>query len=678
MLEFFKLLIYLIIVIFISSCTSDNILISPRPEKIEDESSEIKLSKQGQYLFGILIDKKTEQFFKKILPDEKYDGNIYELIKIYSTGAYPSFEPNQATQTELKDSLFRDDIFDGVKTDNKQKIIYVYNFNKDKFLKIAKDAIDKAVEFTVDLETDGNINEEYAVIELLISHKPSLKIKKVSFFINESEMYGDLIHKEVINIIKQRHIYKLAIPNGKNKVKVSLLSIDSEEAADETIIESSFIEKPTLHTLAIGVNEFPKWGRNKYLENAINDANLVKEILQRKGNKLFKNINIRPYTLKNEETTKDNIEKLIKEIRNNVRPNDYFLFYVASHGFIEKNKYYFAPSDFERIILSRNQITEDQISEYLINIPTIFRIAILDTCHAGKEVEVIKRDIRNLPLGRKEGVSVLTAAKTTQIANDRYKDTGHGLFTYVLAQGLNGFADYNKDFVVDSMEIAQYVKDNVGRLSRTETPIIQDAMVLPDPKQNYNRRFEITFLEQKKFRGFQPNVFTPRESQLYIDAMQREDAQMMNGIIRNNTRHRYNNTITPSIDSRKLTVQKLINTLIVSGSVDIDINFAVDSTDLTVIEMEKLKIIAKALQDKELQNKRILLEGHTDHTGTSEYNMDLSQRRADSVAKSLIEKFNIMNNRLSPMGFGEMYPIADNETENGRRKNRRVSIFIYE
>jgi outer membrane protein OmpA-like peptidoglycan-associated protein/uncharacterized caspase-like protein len=704
MLRFSHLLISFIVIIFISSCVRDNVRPSPMPKeketvKVKDYSSKkketvkvkketvalkVKLSKQGKFLYGLLVDKKTEQFVKKIAVNEAYDKNKYELIKVYSKGVYPSFEPNQVT--EHKNSIFRTGVFDGVPLDHlpKNSVIYKTNFDEDKFLRIAKNAMYamyNTVKFTVDLKTDKKINEEYATVELLINHRPNLELKRAVFFVNESAMYADLMNQKAISIIEEKHIYKLAIPNGKNSVKVELVSLSGEKATDKAMVESEFVAKPTFHVLAIGVNEFPNWAKDKYLVNAINDANLVKKTLQQRSRKLFEDqIGFSPYTLDKAQTTKENIEQLIEEIRNNVKPNDYFLFYVASHGFIENNKYYFAPSDFERLITAKNIIKEDQISEYLINIPTIFRIAILDTCHAGKGVEVIKRDIRKLPLGKKEGISVLTAAKSTQIANDEYK--GQGLFTYVLAQGLNGLADYNKDFVVDSIEIAQYVKNHVGRISRLEvsksnTSIVQDAMVLPNPKENYNRRFEITLLERKRFKGFQPNVFTPRESELYIDAIQRQDSQMMNGIIRNNTRHRHSRVIQ-SIDSRKLTVPKLTNMLERFNSADIDINFAVDSTHLTTVEIKKLSIIAKALQANGLKSKRVLLEGHTDSTGVDLYNMSLSQRRADSVAKSLIEQFNITDNRLSPIGFGEMYPIASNETEAGRKKNRRVSIFVYE
>jgi outer membrane protein OmpA-like peptidoglycan-associated protein len=67
--------------------------------------------------------------------------------------------------------------------------------------------------------------------------------------------------------------------------------------------------------------------------------------------------------------------------------------------------------------------------------------------------------------------------------------------------------------------------------------------------------------------------------------------------------------------------------------------------------------------------------GHTDSTGNDEYNMTLSQRRANSVA-SYLENRGIPGNRLSVIGMGEGQPIADNNSAAGRAQNRRVELYI--
>jgi outer membrane protein OmpA-like peptidoglycan-associated protein len=87
--------------------------------------------------------------------------------------------------------------------------------------------------------------------------------------------------------------------------------------------------------------------------------------------------------------------------------------------------------------------------------------------------------------------------------------------------------------------------------------------------------------------------------------------------------------------------------------------------------LQKLAVILNKYEDTE-----VLIEGHTDSTGSSEHNMDLSLRRAQSVANYLGD------NQVSPvrfriMGYGEDQPIADNTTAEGRQLNRRVEIAIF-
>jgi len=71
----------------------------------------------------------------------------------------------------------------------------------------------------------------------------------------------------------------------------------------------------------------------------------------------------------------------------------------------------------------------------------------------------------------------------------------------------------------------------------------------------------------------------------------------------------------------------------------------------------------------------ILIEGHTDSTGDEEYNMVLSEKRAKSVGKFLIEN-GIDPERLSFKGYGSQYPIDTNETREGRARNRRVEFIL--
>ena len=78
---------------------------------------------------------------------------------------------------------------------------------------------------------------------------------------------------------------------------------------------------------------------------------------------------------------------------------------------------------------------------------------------------------------------------------------------------------------------------------------------------------------------------------------------------------------------------------------------------------------------KEYPKTAILVQGYTDSSGSEQYNMELSQRRANAVSNHLALN-EVGQDRMSAIGYGEGYPVADNSTPAGRTLNRRVSILV--
>ena len=76
------------------------------------------------------------------------------------------------------------------------------------------------------------------------------------------------------------------------------------------------------------------------------------------------------------------------------------------------------------------------------------------------------------------------------------------------------------------------------------------------------------------------------------------------------------------------------------------------------------------------ENTEVLLEGHTDATGSEEFNLTLSQQRAQSVA-NFLSRYSVDPSRFTIMGYGESQPVASNETVDGRTQNRRVEVAIF-
>lgn len=105
-----------------------------------------------------------------------------------------------------------------------------------------------------------------------------------------------------------------------------------------------------------------------------------------------------------------------------------------------------------------------------------------------------------------------------------------------------------------------------------------------------------------------------------------------------------------------------------------DILFDVDSYALKSDTKQQLTDFAKSLNKYE--DTDIVIEGHADATGSDAHNLTLSRQRADAVAKFL-ETQGVKTSRVDEKGYGEAQPIADNSTEAGRRKNRRVDVAVF-
>jgi len=108
--------------------------------------------------------------------------------------------------------------------------------------------------------------------------------------------------------------------------------------------------------------------------------------------------------------------------------------------------------------------------------------------------------------------------------------------------------------------------------------------------------------------------------------------------------------------------------------ITMDIEFTIDSD--AIRDQYKPEVARVADFMKKYPDTTAVIEGHTDNVGTAEYNLALSQRRADSVMKSLVQDFGIDQSRLTAKGYGLTRPIAPNTTDAGRAKNRRTDAII--
>jgi len=283
--------------------------------------------------------------------------------------------------------------------------------------------------------------------------------------------------------------YKIKLVSGRNEIKAIAYNKDNTMNSNEAfhIIEAKFnkINKPTLNVLVIGINEFanPKLS----LKYAVPDAELFSNTIRKSAENLFKSINIIKLTDKNSTTKSEILHKLQQYQKLN--PNDVFVFYVASHGTVDTGEYFLLTSSVGSTStkkLKENALTQTELKSLIANIPTTKKIILLDTCNSGKMGTVLQstlqtrgmsEDVAIKILSRAIGGTILSASSSTQSALEGYKN--HGLFTYILTEGLKGKADINKDGIIKTRELSMYVEDTVPKIAETvfnfpQYPIVTD------------------------------------------------------------------------------------------------------------------------------------------------------------------------------------------------------------
>ena len=108
---------------------------------------------------------------------------------------------------------------------------------------------------------------------------------------------------------------------------------------------------------------------------------------------------------------------------------------------------------------------------------------------------------------------------------------------------------------------------------------------------------------------------------------------------------------------------------------DEGVSFGFDSASLNENATDEINAFTKDLPNGP---SKIVVAGHTDSTGEEDYNYELGMKRAESVARYLITRKVVDPTRIAVVSYGESSPIAENSTLEGRKKNRRVEILVYE
>jgi outer membrane protein OmpA-like peptidoglycan-associated protein len=107
----------------------------------------------------------------------------------------------------------------------------------------------------------------------------------------------------------------------------------------------------------------------------------------------------------------------------------------------------------------------------------------------------------------------------------------------------------------------------------------------------------------------------------------------------------------------------------------IGLNFELGSSTLDASHASILRSLTRAIS--EYPESSIVIEGHTDAFGSDTENLVLSQKRADALLQYLLDNTPVSPANMTALGYGESRPVANNETEEGRKRNRRIDVVIY-
>lgn len=265
--------------------------------------------------------------------------------------------------------------------------------------------------------------------------------------------------------------HTVTLKNGQNKIEAFAMNsagmIESRRASADVSWQGK-TSKPNLYVLTVAVNKYRD--KDLWLNYCVSDAASIEESFKKQKNGLYENICV--YSLKDAEVTKEGLEQKFTELSSIVTADDVFVFFVSGHGTAyDDGDYYFIPVNFRytnKTDIPLKAISKSDLTKNLSLIKAGKTLMMLDTCNSGAFfADSNKRGMGDKGiferLSRATGHAILAAASDSQSAMEGYN--GHGVFTYVLLDGLAGKADSDGDGFVTLTELSNYVENQVPELS---------------------------------------------------------------------------------------------------------------------------------------------------------------------------------------------------------------------
>lgn len=282
--------------------------------------------------------------------------------------------------------------------------------------------------------------------------------------------------------------YTVQLADGPNGLQAEAYNADNSMNSSSALARIAANLPPAtranLHAVIVGIQEFKNPSYN--LTYPVKDAQLFADTLKKYSAPLFQHVDIKLLTAPN-ETTRDSLMQALKDIKATAGPGDLFVFYVASHGVTDEGEYYLITSNVASAStehLKRDAVSKEELIALVANIPATKKLMVIDTCHAealgsALQIGLMTRGLDEATalkiLSRAVGTTVLAASTSTQEALEGYE--GHGLFTYVVAEGLMGKGNADENGFVTTLGLATYVDVQVPVLAQRQFNHTQNPTV---------------------------------------------------------------------------------------------------------------------------------------------------------------------------------------------------------
>jgi uncharacterized caspase-like protein len=246
---------------------------------------------------------------------------------------------------------------------------------------------------------------------------------------------------------------------------VDARGVASRAVTAEVTVKRTESAEGTLHVLAVGVANYrhvtPK------LKFAADDARALVSRLAKNGSARFDG-RVVTRTLTDQEATVARIGSTLAEMAAKARPEDTFVLFMAGHGTMVDEQYYFLPWELDNVndaTVRQQALGQQRLRGWLSLLP-MKSLLLLDTCRAGNALQlaagVAVEDGAVSTLSRLSQRSVIVASSSNNVALEGYK--GHGVFSWVVLDALDR-ADYDDNGTVDVGDIATHARKMVPAIT---------------------------------------------------------------------------------------------------------------------------------------------------------------------------------------------------------------------